>query len=142
MPKPIVFDELRRRMLPTDCLALPAGFQTAARPDIVSPTFDAAPKELAKALQEIAVSQARTTIAAETSDSLRLELVRRSRVFRFPDRISIQVLPAENGGSSLAIYSAAKYGLTDFGVNRRHVQALLAALMERVPARNGSAPSP
>lgn len=135
MTKSIEFHDLRRGLLPNDCLVLPEGFQAVARPDFASPTFAAAPKDLVQTVKEIATDRPDTTLVHETIGSHRLELVRRSRIFRFPDHITIQAFPAAGGGSSLAIYSAAKFGITDLGVNRRQTQALLDALKERLSAR-------
>jgi len=52
----------------------------------------------------------------------------RSRVFRFPDIVLVQALPALEGRSDLILYSYSLKGHYDFGVNRHRVVALLTKL--------------
>ncbi len=52
----------------------------------------------------------------------------RSAVWNFPDIVAVQVLPRGPGSSTLALYSRSLYGHSDLGVNRRRIEAWLAAL--------------
>jgi uncharacterized protein (DUF1499 family) len=45
----------------------------------------------------------------------------------FPDTIQFKIIPRE-GGSALVLYSASRYGSSDFGVNRKRVEAWLSVL--------------
>ena len=47
---------------------------------------------------------------------------------RFPDTIDIEVFPAGQRQSTLAIYSRSLLGRKDFGVNRARIARWLAAL--------------
>lgn len=64
--------------------------------------------------------------------------VQRSALFGFPDYISVSFLPvavenADGGASStLAIFSRARIGQSDLGVNKKRVTAWLAALEAEV----------
>jgi len=60
-------------------------------------------------------------------DSLMITYVQRSRVFGFPDYLTVRAV-ATAGGAGLIIWSRARYGRGDFGVNRARVEAWLALL--------------
>ena len=51
-----------------------------------------------------------------------------TRLMRYPDTIDVQVLPAGDNQSTLAIYSRSLVGQKDFGVNRARVERWLASL--------------
>jgi uncharacterized protein (DUF1499 family) len=61
----------------------------------------------------------RTTVVTATGDYLHAEC--RSLVFGFVDDLELHLRPAEN---IIAVRSAARLGHSDFGVNRRRVDAL------------------
>jgi len=54
--------------------------------------------------------------------------VQHTRLMRFPDTIDLEVFPAGEGQSTLAIYSRSLIGRKDFGVNRARITRWLAAL--------------
>ena len=59
----------------------------------------------------------------------------RSRVWGFPDYVSVRVLPGDaEGTSTLAILSRLRFGRSDVGVNAARMQTWLA----EVGARLGS----
>jgi uncharacterized protein (DUF1499 family) len=68
----------------------------------------------------------RTQLAVERSDYLHAECA--SRVFHFVDDLELQ-LRAERG--VIAVRSASRLGYGDLGVNRRRLERLRAALVER-----------
>ena len=47
---------------------------------------------------------------------------------RFPDTVDVEVFPAGENQSTLAIYSRSLIGRKDFGVNRARITRWLAAL--------------
>jgi uncharacterized protein (DUF1499 family) len=98
---------------PPDLCAMPA--------DAVSPSFRLPADRLYDLIRRTLPSQPRTIIVQEQPDRRRLVLVQRSLVFRFPDTITIQVFDLPDGNSTLAIYSASKYGRSDLGVNKARV---------------------
>jgi uncharacterized protein (DUF1499 family) len=75
-------------------------------------------------------------VVAGDPDSLMITYVQRSRVFGFPDYITVKAVATEStgegstvgSGAGLIIWSRARYGRSDFGVNRARVEAWLAAL--------------
>lgn len=121
------FQDLVLTWRPNQYLVLPPGFAGKAKPHRVSPIYDLAPAALIDAVARVALAEPRTQVASRNIGEHRLELVQRSKVFRFPDFVSVQAFPAQ-GGSALAVYSRAKLGIRDFGVNRGRVERWLAAL--------------
>ena len=76
-------------------------------------------------VRAVVARQPRTTIVTDTGEYLRAEC--RSRLFGFVDDLELHLWPA---GGVLAVRSAARLGWSDFGVNRRRVAALHAALKD------------
>jgi uncharacterized protein (DUF1499 family) len=70
---------------------------------------------------DFAAAQPRTAVLATDDDALRSVHVQRSPCLKFPDVIRVEVVALEAGRSGLVLDSRARYGLWDFGVNRRRV---------------------
>ncbi len=125
-PAPGDIADIRRPSSPNTFLAGPAGF--ALTPDLPTRGYDVAPDRLFATVQDVIAAQPRTTALAVDARRLRADYVVRSRAFRFPDIVLVQVLRTAAGQSSLVMYSYSLKGHYDFGVNRGRVIALLAAL--------------
>ncbi len=125
VPPPGMLQSLSRPTTPNTSLAGPAGFTPA--PDILTPVYNVAPADLYAAISKIAVEMPRTFTLVKYDDHLEAAFVARSRVFNFPDIIEVKVAP-QGTGSTLILYSASRYGSSDFGVNRKRVEQWLAAL--------------
>lgn len=63
---------------------------------------------------------------------LHVTYVVRSRMFRFPDDLSIHAVEAE-GGAILAAHSRSRYAGSDLGVNRKRVEDLMDHLARTFP---------
>jgi uncharacterized protein (DUF1499 family) len=68
----------------------------------------------------------RTAVVETTPNYLHAESA--SAVFRYVDDLELQLREADE---SIAVRSASRMGRSDFGVNRRRVEALRAALRAR-----------
>ena len=114
---PLDFKTLRPSRAPNQVLVLPPGFEAAATPDATSQLAPGAP---------------RPELGRGDGGNGQAAFVARSRIFRFPDRITVAVfaMPGEGERSALAIWSRAVYGRRDFGVNRRRIERWLAKLTE------------
>jgi uncharacterized protein (DUF1499 family) len=123
----IEFVTLVRPSTPNTYLVCPADL-CAVPTDAESPTFQRPADQLYDLIRRTLSEQPRTTIAQDEPDRRRLVLVQRSLVFRFPDTITLQVFELPDGGSTLAIYSASKYGHSDLGVNKARVTKWLALI--------------
>jgi uncharacterized protein (DUF1499 family) len=125
---PVEFETLTLTRKPNQFLMLPEGFTAAATPHATSPVFPADPPTLAAVLKKTALAEPRTQLLSADENGHRYEFVQRSAVFRFPDYVSVQIVPAGDGRSALAVYSRAKVGHSDFGVNRRRIERWVSAL--------------
>ena len=65
-------------------------------------------------------------------DGLQYDFLQHSRIMRFHDSITVRFIPLRDTNSTLAIYSRSHYGYSDWNVNRKRVEAWLAAL-QRIP---------
>ncbi|MGH7003683.1 MAG: DUF1499 domain-containing protein [Alphaproteobacteria bacterium] len=119
---------------PNQFLVLPPGYAANAKPHRISPVFAASADDLLAAVKSVALAEPRTTLHGEERAVRRIELIQRSKLFGFPDFITVEAVPAAAGGSALAIYGRAKYGIRDFGVNRARIERWLAALGRKIPA--------
>ncbi len=63
----------------------------------------------------------------------RYSVIQHSLVFGFPDIVTFEFVPLGPDRSSIAIYSRARYGRSDFGVNRRRVLTWLGQLRAIAP---------
>jgi uncharacterized protein (DUF1499 family) len=131
---PLDFKALRLNGRPNQVLVLPPGFAGAQRPDIESPVFPVAPRALMQAMKQLATEEPRTELVRGDAGTGQALIVARSKVFRFPDRITVGVfaVPGEGERSALAIWGRAVYGRRDFGVNRARIERWLRILSERL----------
>jgi uncharacterized protein (DUF1499 family) len=134
---PIDFAALVPDTRPRRWLVLPEGFQAVAAPDEQSPVFEASPAETLDAV--IAVAMAEPKVHLLGRKGLQAALVQRTKVFGFADDVTVQAFPAGPGRSVLAVYSRARVGRYDFGVNRKRVRRWLQAARERLAQAEGSA---
>jgi uncharacterized protein (DUF1499 family) len=126
--QPIDFATLALKPSPNQALVLPAGFASTAEPHVTSPVFPVPAERLVELVRETALAQPRTKLIASHAAKRQMTFVQRSALFRFPDYVTIEAMPAGEGQSAAAFYSRSRYGYSDLGVNRKRVQAWLAAL--------------
>ena len=115
---------------PNQYFVAPPGFATAAAAHRPSPEFPWPAADLARRFRAVAQAEPRVTLEEETAGGLRFDLVQRSALFRFPDTVSIEVIPLGDSRSTLAIYSRSTYGYSDLGVNHKRIERWLARLAE------------
>jgi uncharacterized protein (DUF1499 family) len=96
--------------------------------DAIAPVYAVPAEQLALALDEVALGEPRTERLAGRPEDLWTTYVQRSPRIGFPDYVSVRVMPRDDGTSTLAIFSRARYGEGDMGVNRARVERWLAAL--------------
>ncbi|MDE2581773.1 MAG: DUF1499 domain-containing protein [Rhodospirillales bacterium] len=137
-PRPMDMAHIVRPASPNTALAAPADFDP--RPDLVTPTYPVPAGTLFVELQRVAAGQRRVFLAAAYPDRLQLHWVARSAVWNFPDLVTGQVLADGPAAARLILYSRSVYGYGDFGVNRRRLDAWLAALTHALAA--STAPKP
>ncbi|CZF83117.1 DUF1499 domain-containing protein [Grimontia marina] len=91
--------------------------------------FNVAPFELAEGVSmapilEVALSMPGTRLGDQEPGYVRVENV--SKIMRFVDDLELRV-----DGDQLIVRSESRVGYSDFGVNRKRVEALRAALQEK-----------
>ena len=129
---PMDVTHIVRPSSPNTALAAPKGFNPPA--DLVTKSYRLTPDRLFAMVREVAGSQPRTFQAALYPDQLQAHYVARSAVFNLPDLITVQVRQAGADSSELIVYSRSVYGHSDLGVNRKRVEAWLAALRAKIPS--------
>lgn len=126
VPPPLDVAHLTRPASPNTALAAPSGFRPP--PDVVTPAYKVPAPRLYAAIRAVAAAEPRTYQAAAYPERLQDNWVVRSAVFNFPDLVTAQVAPDGADEATLVLYSRSVYGYSDRGVNRRRVEAWLAAL--------------
>jgi uncharacterized protein (DUF1499 family) len=131
----IDFANLERKSSPNQYLIAPNGATPRARPDAQSPVFGITPDRLRDAFLAVTAEAPRTKLLEQSADGLRLSLVQRSAILRFPDYIDVSILPAGGDGSTIAIYSRSRFGYSDMGVNQRRVEEWMTSLRGKIASR-------
>ena len=124
---PVQFETLVRRDSPNDALVAPSG-QVSARIDIPAPSWSIPPDALARAVAQALAMQPRVTRLDDGAEPLRLRYRQLTALMRYPDVIDIQILPAGEGGSTLALYSRSMLGYSDLGANAERARLWLDAI--------------
>jgi uncharacterized protein (DUF1499 family) len=134
IPVPPLLDlaHFERPATPNTALAAPEG--AGVHPDIVTPVFHVAAPRLWAAVEGVADRQPRTFRLAVARTGMAGSWVARSAVWNFPDVIAARVAPRGPEDSTLALYSHSLYGRSDLGVNRRRLDAWLAAVTASLPS--------
>lgn len=110
---------------PNNFLVCPEGQCNDA--DKVAPIYAVPANVLAQTLHEIFLAQPRT-VFIEQHDYQAAHYVQRTKWFRFPDDIWLQVVSVSENTSTLYLYSKARYGYYDFNVNKERVLQWLSLL--------------
>ncbi|GHE05326.1 hypothetical protein U879_02855 [Defluviimonas sp. 20V17] len=95
--------------------------------DQAAPIYPVSAPDLARRIDAIARSWPRTRLLAGSPAQGEMTYITRSRIWGFPDFTSIKVLP-EGTNSTFAAFARARFGKSDFGVNRTRLKAWLNAL--------------
>ena len=117
---------------PNQFFAAPAGFVSFAKPMAVVPAYSVPVDTLVAEFRAVALASKRVTVVNEDTAQRQIDIVQRSALFKFPDTITVQFVQQGEAQSSLAIYSRARFGIGDLGVNKKRVIAWLAMLSAKV----------
>jgi uncharacterized protein (DUF1499 family) len=118
--------ELRPPLPQNAFLACPPGYCAAAAAP--SPIFAMPWTRLREDWADILGREPRVVRVAAGADGKGAIWIQHSLLFRFPDIITVEYIALGPERSSLAVYSRARYGKSDFGTNRRRVERWLALL--------------
>jgi uncharacterized protein (DUF1499 family) len=129
--EPVDFATLELKPSPNQYLVCPREW-CRARPHAESPEFAASVEELRAAWFRMMQRQPRLTLLSSDPVGEQYEYQALTAVIHFPDAVTVRLLPAGEGHSTLAIYSRSHYGYGDMGENRRRVQGWLEQLHEEM----------
>jgi uncharacterized protein (DUF1499 family) len=127
--EPVDFAGLRLPASPNACLAAPPGGHPQAQITVPPLPFDAATAW--PVLRALGDRMPRTTRYGEWPARRQAQWVVRSALLNFPDIVAAELVPGPAPGTSgagLFLYSRSLFGYSDLGVNRKRVEAWLAAL--------------
>lgn len=121
----IDFVSLKRPRTPNTFLMAPEGYCKEAKVDQIAPVYAVKAAKLRQEFLSVVIAEPRVTHSFADEAGLYDDFVSRSRVFRFPDLVSVRFLDLKGGQSTLALYSRSVYGRSDLGVNRARSLAWL-----------------
>ncbi len=123
----VAISELRSPLRGNAALACPAGY-CAATEAIESPVFAVRWEQLLERWGDVIAKEPRVVAVDSDLEQRRFSVIQHSALFRFPDIVTVEFVALEGGRSSLAVYSRARYGRGDLGVNRKRVLRWLSRL--------------
>ena len=115
------------RLTPMD-----AELDRVAQRDGVAPTFDQDARAVARVFDGVAQSSARVVVLAGSAKDGFVTYIQRSAWFGFPDYISVRFIDLPGGGSTIAIFSRARFGRSDLGVNEERVARWVDLTVKRL----------
>ena len=107
-------------------LACPPDYCTASAAP--SPVFALPVERVAQLWRRILAGEPNIVTIGDEPAQHRLVVIQHTPLLRFPDIIAVEFVALGPDRSSLAIYSRARYGKSDFGTNRKRVLAWLGQL--------------
>lgn len=117
--------------MPNQYLVCPAGFCEEVT-DQTSPVFNVSVDKLRQILASIETADTNFTKVNSDADELRQKYIWRSLIWRFPNLISVEIIPVENEQSTIAIYAQAQLGQSDLGANKAFVDELLRKISSKI----------
>ena len=120
---------LRSPLPSASFLACPPGYCAAAEA-VPTAIFDMPWDRLREYWLEMISGEARVVRAAADLAAQRYVYIQHSPVFRFPDIITVELIPVGPARSSIAVYSRSRYGEYDFHKNRKRVEKWLFLLQK------------
>lgn len=103
----------------------------AAERDGSAPVFDVDVAALSAAFDAVALADGRVEVIAGSAADGFVTYMQRSAFFGFPDFVSVKFVEVP-GGSSLSIFSRARDGKSDLGVNKKRVIRWVEATTARL----------
>lgn len=125
-PRQVDFKTLQLPNKANTYLVCPLGYAVIA-PHAISPVWDVPVTKLQSAWDQMIQRQPRITVVAADKEHFQFTYIQRTRWFKFPDTINVKLIGLGNT-STIAIYSASKYGKYDFDVNKCRVNSWLKQL--------------
>jgi len=125
----VVIGELRGALPANAFLACPPGYCAVAGA-AASPIFELPWERLGDYWVEMIAGESGVVPLGAGAAEHRLVFIQHSPLLRFPDIITVEFVSLGPNRSSFAIYSRARYGRADFGVNRKRVHRWLKKMQQ------------
>lgn len=88
----------------------------------VAPVFDVPLAELETTFDAVATGDSRVSVLAGSAADGSVTYMQRSALMGYPDYVSVRFVSVDEQRSTLAIFSRARYGSSDMGVNEKRVR--------------------
>ena len=119
--------DLRSPLPNASFLACPSGY-CSTTVSITSPVFDLPWDRLRDYWIEMISGENRVVRAVADLDPGHYVYIQHSPIFRFPDIVTVELIPLGPTRSSIALYSRSRYGEYDFRKNRKRIERWLFLL--------------
>ena len=129
--EPVDFATLELKATPNQYLVCPEGYCSASA-HATAPNFSVPVEELQDAWLELAAAQPSTRVIAGDETARQFDIETLTPLVGFPDTITVRFLETPGGGSTMAIYSRSYYGKSDFGANKKRIDAWLRQIAVRL----------
>lgn len=129
--EPVDFSTLTLKDTPNQYLLCPEGY-CAAPAHGAAPIYPVPVQELQDAWFKLVAAQPATRVIASDEAARQFDIETLTPLVGFPDTITVRFLETPDGGSTMAVYSRSFYGKSDFGANKKRLDAWLAELAARL----------
>ena len=127
----VVIASVKKTPKPNQYLICPDGYCEEVA-DQTAPVFNVSVDQLREALSELEDADSNLSKVNSDADDLRQKYIWRSPFWRFPNLISVELIPLENERSTIAIYAQAQLGQSDLGANKAFVDELLVKISSKI----------
>ena len=114
-------------------LVCPAGYCAVAAA-AGAPEFAISAARLQQCWRQLLAGERHVAEMAAEPQAQRIVYIAHTPLLRFPDIVTVEFVALAAERSCLAVYSRARYGRADFGINRRRVEAWLRRLAAAIAA--------
>jgi uncharacterized protein (DUF1499 family) len=133
-PVPVLdFRTLQRRDTPNQYLMCANELCRTAWIDDLPPVYAADLEEVRAAWEALMQAEPRVRELHRDETGTQIDYVQRSRLFRFPDIITIRFITLRPHRTTVAIYSRSVYGEGDMGVNKARIRGWITKLNKVLP---------
>jgi uncharacterized protein (DUF1499 family) len=101
-------------------------------PNRLSPSYPVSAEDLFNDFNQVISEEPRVNFTYSIPEEGQFQLVQKSLILRFPNDIAVQFIALSDNSSTLAIYSQSRYGVYDFGENKRRIDRWLDKLQKKV----------
>lgn len=120
------FETLRKTTKPNRWLAASAQLLQQSEADAPAPLINSKPEAVLAAVQKLLESDPSASEVKFDENTHQLSYV--AKIFVFKDDVDLKLIPLGDDSTELAIYSRSRVGYSDFGVNQKRVEKLVADL--------------